>query len=134
MDTLFVRDSDFMLDLAREFAREMDGVMSHYGELVRANDAANAENVVLRHARSEAVKVASDVVDVMRHLSIHWPKRWASFLKMVKKQTVRKIVRGVKKGDRGVVKGDIEWCAWYIRKQIGEARLEALLTLRSELA
>jgi hypothetical protein len=53
---------------------------------------------------------------------------------MVKKQTLRKIMRKTAAKDRLLVTEDIRWVAEYIRSQVGDERLEKLLTLRSEMA
>ncbi len=134
LDTLFVRDSDFIHDLAKDLAKSWGEVGRMWWEIKEANKLSAEENAKLRRLRSDAVGVASDMIAAMRHLRTHHPRRWASFEKMIKKQTVRKIMRGVKAADRGVVRSDIEWCAWYIKQAVGDDRLEKLLTLRAEMA
>ena len=134
IDTMFVRDSDFLMDLARDLVSEDGDVMSRWMELRRENMLSDRENVALRHARSEAVSVASDVVDVCRHIEKNYPRRWALFAKMLKKQTVRKIMRGVKVKERLLAKEDLAWCGDRIIEVIGAERLERLLTLRNEMA
>ena len=134
MDTLFVRDDAFFMSMADELGGKLAKVSSHFVELKRANAASEAENVALRRARSEAVGVAFDVVDVCRHMEHMWPERWGNFKKMLKKQTLRKVMRSVSAKDRRLVEEHIRWCANYIRNQVGDDRLEKLLTLRSEMA
>lgn len=134
MDTLFVRDGEFLYDVAMDMASEWSKVGSWWLELKRANELSDRENGAVRRMRSEALVIASELVDVMRHLQKNHPERWQAFEKMVRKQTVRKIMRRVKKEDRGVVRGSILWCAQYIERQVGADRLERLLTLRSEMA
>jgi hypothetical protein len=134
VDTMFVRDGDFLYDLAKEMVREGKDVVSIWAELRRDNKLADAENVSLRRARSEAASVASDVVDLLRGIEKKYPRRWAVFQKMIKKQTVRKIMRSIATGDRLLAKEDLDWCKRYIVAGIGAERLERLLTLRDEMA
>lgn len=134
MDTLFVRDADFMTDLARDLARDVGSVYATLWHLVRDNREANEENAARRRARSEAVQIASDLVDVMRSIRKKHPERWRMFQKMIGKQTLRKIVRGSKDRDSRSIRLDVEWCAAEIERAVGGARLEKLLTLRNEMA
>ena len=134
VDTLFVRDGDFLYDLAKQMVREGEDVLVRWLELRRDNALADNENAARRRLRSEAVVVASEVVDLCRHIERNYPRRWAVFSKMLKKQTVRKIMRGVAVKDRMLAKEDIGWCAAFIVRGVGEDRLEKLLTLRSEMA
>lgn len=134
METMFVRDADFFYELAQEMAGKMGDVYSQYHELRRANEESNAENAAKRKARSEAIEIASDVVDVCRHLMRHHRERWQSFEKMIRKQTLRQIVRRDKKRGAALIASDIEWCSTYILDRIGAERLEKLLTLRAIMA
>lgn len=133
LETLFVRDGDFLYDLAREMSREIGGIMARYHEIKRDNEASNRENAAKRRLRSEAVVVASDVVDVMRHLSTNYPERWQYFQKMIAKQTLRQIVRRSDGATGPVIRDGIEWCSSRVEQVIGAGRLETLLTFRSTM-
>jgi ATPase subunit of ABC transporter with duplicated ATPase domains len=134
MDTMFVRDADFLMELAQEMAGKLGDVYSQYWELKRANDAANEENAEKRKARTEALEVAVNVVHAMRSLKRDYPKRWQYWEKMVKKQTLRQIVRRSKEASGTEIAADIAWCSDYIRRRVGDRALEKLLTLRAILA
>lgn len=134
MDTLFVRDSDFVYDLAMDLARSAGEVGRWWWEIRRDNALSDSENARERRIRTEAVGVAGELIDIIRHLQRNHPKRWASFEKMVRKQTVNKIMRRVARADRYLVRDEIRWCAEYIEQRLGSERLEKLLTLRAEMA
>ncbi len=134
LDTLFVRDQEFMEDLARDMAKNMIEVGMGVGEMMADNKRANNENAEKRRLRGEALKVASDVVDVMRHLRKCEPHRWAMFQKMIRKQTLRQIVRREKTRNSMSIAEDIQWCSDYIVGVVGAERLEILLTLRAMVA
>jgi len=134
LSTLFVRDADFIHDLAMDLARSAGEVGQWWWRIRRDNELSEAENGVYRRLRTEAVAVAGELIDVIRHLQRNHPRRWDNFEKMVRKQTVRQITRKTKKGDRYLVRDDIRWCAAYIEEKLGPERLEKLLTLRAEMA
>jgi len=134
MDTMFVRDGDFFYDLAVEMAGELGDVYSHYHELRRGNEASNDEEATKRRMRSEAVKIASELVDVMRHIERGWPERWQTFQMMIRKQTLNKIVRKRKDRAASVLRSDVEWCARAIERHLGVEKLDRLLTIRADLA
>lgn len=134
--TLFVRDGDFLYDLAREIAKEMQwgGVSDVYAELHRNNRVSDGENVAMRKLRSDAIAVASDVVDVMRHLEKVRSDRWEYWKILMKKQTLRRVMREVSKSDRAVARSALSWCGDRFEELVGTERLEILLTLRRALA
>jgi len=134
LDTLFVRDFDFMMDLAKDLAKGIGEINAEFHRIRQDNKNSAEENVEKRRARSAAVSVASDVVDVMRHLKNSHEARWQYFEKMIKKQTLRQIVRSSRGGDGLIIAGSIGWCADYISGAIGEERLEVLLTMRTIMA
>ena len=134
LDTLFVRDFDFMMDLAKDLAKGIGEVNAEFHRIRQDNKASAEENVEKRRARAAAVAVASDVVDIMRHLKNNHSARWQYFEKMINKQTLRQIVRGTRGGDGLLIADSIAWCSDYISGAIGEARLEALLTMRTIMA
>lgn len=134
MDTLFVRDMDFWRGLAEEMYGKLSDVSAHVAELREANEKSNAENIEKRRLRGEAVAVADDVVHVMRKVQQERPEAWRMFEMMIKKQTLRQIVRRVKSRDSASIAADIGWCSSRISGTIGAARLEVLLTLRAALA
>lgn len=135
-DTLFVRDGDFMYELALELAREMgkSGVSELWAELMASEKQSNEENAEARRRRSEALVVASDVVDVMRGLRRDYPERWGFWKKMIAGQTLRQIERRTEKRLRPVMRASIAWISGAIEAKIGEEGLEKLLTLRMILA
>lgn len=134
MGALFVRDGDFLYDLAREMAREGEGIVERWGEIQRDNQISDSENSARRRLRSEALVVAGEVIDVMRHLEKSRRDRYQWFHKMIKKQTLRQIMRGVNVGDRGVVRASILWCSAHVEAVVGVERLDVLLTLRRAMA
>ena len=136
MDTLFVRDMAFWMSLADEMYGKMAsmGVQgSRIADLRRANEASNAENAEKRRLRAEAVSVADDVVHAMRHVGRERPEAWRMFEMMIKKQTLRKIVRKTRDRDGASIAADIGWCSSHIVGAVGVSRLELLLTLRQAL-
>lgn len=134
VETLFVRDADFMVDLARDMADRWSDVSVRFGEIAEANRVAAEENASRRRLRSEALLVASDVVDVMRSLRRNHEYKWRMFQKMIGKQTLRQIVRRSKDRSGESIAEDIGWCSGEILRVVGEERLETLLTLRSIMA
>ena len=127
LDTLFVRDEDFWLQLSRELSMDAS-------ELWAANKAADEQRVEYRKLRSECVEIGAQILGVCSRLKNMRGERWRFFEKMLKGQTVRQIVRRVSVDDKPLVGDSCTWCADQVVQQVGEGQLEKMLTLRTLMA